>query len=120
MDFEKMGLWRVILPYCMCKMPSGKWTLLNRFYKPLGTMDTSKQYDYNEYSLFLDLSKSDIDFLSSGEQITEKARFINMGESIDMIWLYGDCSNPECGKKHKDLYLKKVEFLMMKKIENFF
>lgn len=117
MNIEPKGLWRFVFPYCICRMQSGKWTLLNRFYKPIGTMDTKKHYDYNEYSLFLELSKSDINFLASGEKTPEKARFVNVGETVDMVWLYGDCSNPDCGKKHKELYLKKLELLMMKQIK---
>lgn len=111
------NIWRTHFPYCLQEIKKNEWVFLNRFYKPIGTINNHADnwFEYDQYTVSMKLTKKDIGFLS--DDFKDERYFFFKGTKIAVILLYDECSNPDCGKKHKELYLKKLELLMMKQIK---
>jgi hypothetical protein len=88
------------LPYAVIKQPSGKYVIVNRRYKPIGTIDNSVWYDYERYAVHLKLTTAKRKKIAYSEN-----------EKEGVFWLYGGSAAP-VDKQRKDEYFKRLSVLM--------
>jgi hypothetical protein len=89
----------VFMPYCLILNPSGKYTITNRNYKPLGMW--GKFVNYEDYAVSINgLDPKKIAALS-----------YKADPSPDRIFLYNDGSVPTASKKNMDEYLARLDML---------
>jgi len=95
----------VYLPYCLKRLPDGRYTVLNREYRPLGitTTDFSCVVDYEKFPIAARL------------KLTPKmvARCLSHSGSPDVerIYLYDSTCVPTEGAKHMNAYMKRLKIL---------
>ncbi len=89
----------VFMPYCLILNPSGKYTITNRDYKPLGMWGDFVNYE--DYAVEL-----------KGLGPAKIAKLSYKGDSNpERIYLYNDGCNPSNSKQNMTEYLKKLEIL---------
>ena len=99
----------VHLPYCLDRLPDGRYVILNREYKPLG-FKTRDRVDYGAYPIAVKL-----------KDLTEAkaAKLSHEGsENLDRIYLYNDATVPTRSAVHMRSYLERLQVLMSLKIED--
>lgn len=90
---------QIYMPYCLILNSSGKYTITNRNYKPLGMW--GKYVNYEDYAVSLK---------GLGPATIAKLSF-NADPSPDKIFLYNDGCVPTNSKKDMAAYLAKLEIL---------
>jgi hypothetical protein len=98
---------QVFLPYCLQKLPDGRWVVLNREYKPLG-FRTDDFVTYEDYPICVELK-------GIGPATFEKLSYEG-SQHKDCIYLYNDACIPTNSEEHMDAYLKKIRKLAKLKI----
>ena len=97
------------MPYCLTKLPNGKWVILNREYVPLGyTTAASSSIDYQKI-----IEESAVPLKLTPKKIAKLAA-VGLNDKRDTsqrFWLYNDSCAP-FNKKYKDAYLEKIKLLM--------
>ncbi len=89
---------RIFMPYCLQRLDSGKWVVLNRNYKPLGY--TKEEWvEYEQYAVPLKIS------------VTEKKKISFDRTTGDTIWLYNDGCVPTSSSEDMQAYSKRLEVL---------
>lgn len=110
-----METWRIFLPYCIAKLPSGNWIFLNREYAPVGVC--SREY--------IDYEKSEAVFKFTKDPETVLNRnSLNTVESAEgtRYYLFDDgCTPYSSTQSEKDYFLrvKKIMKLRMKYVVSF-
>lgn len=94
---------RIFMPYCIIRLESGKWVIVNRHYKPLGSLDQRKWYDYEEYAVHIKWDKRHRRKLADLGGTSESPE--------DFVALYYDATNPERSEKLMKRYAEKLEIL---------
>lgn len=95
---------RTFLPYCIQKTPSGRYVILNRSYKPVGTK--SKDYvDYEPHAVKLKMTGRMAAGLSH-----------NGSTDVNEIYLYDDFTNPSINSISKRKYMERLEKLINYKL----
>jgi hypothetical protein len=100
-----MELFRISLPYCIVKLESGKWTFLNRKYKPVG-INTNQNIDYSNKDYCFSFKRDPI------KTITENSLKIEDKDTSIYYFLYDDHSIPYSSKKSTLAYFEKLERIM--------
>lgn len=83
-------LGKVFAPYCIRKLISGRYVLLNRLYKPLGFHEKIT-LDYEQFAHNIRIKPSDARRISADGMGFQDCR-IHEGEKV--LWLYRDADNP--------------------------
>lgn len=96
-----MNLGQTHFPYCLQKTATGKYILLNRNYKPIGTCSD----DFVTYEGHPDEMRIKIT-----ETIARKLSW-NGIDSVDCIYLYNDGCNPSESANHMSAYLNRLSVL---------
>lgn len=93
---------KVFFPYCIQRVADGRYILLNRNYKPLGTFSG----EWVEYETHPSVAEIDIP--------PAVAKKLSWGGSddTDRIYLYADSCVPTDSKAHMDAYLSRLAVLM--------
>ncbi len=96
----------VYMPYCLQRLPDGRYTVLNREYRPLGITTT-------DFSCVVDYEKFPIAARLTGLTPKGVARRLSVDGSADMnrIYLYHDGCVPTHGAKHMNAYMKRLKIL---------
>lgn len=89
----------VYYPYCLDRQEDGRWTVLNRHYKPVGQTSEAHAH-YPDHATPLKISK-----------VLAKKLQYNGEPKADRIYLYNDGCVPTHSKKHMDAYLEKLRLL---------
>ncbi len=98
---------RIFLPYCIKKLPDGRYVILNRRYKPLGFTT----YDYIVYESLPILVKL------RGLRPSMAAKLSFKGDrNTEEIFLYNDGCVPTRNKNHMDAYLERLKILAALKV----
>ena len=92
----------IYFPYCLKKLDSGSWVLLNRNYKPLGFI-TDDFIDYSDYPISMKIT-------GLGKKTLEKLAWNKEIEGD--IYLYNDATVPTLSAKNMAAYLKKLEIIL--------
>lgn len=99
-------------PYCLQKTRDGKWLVLNRNYKPVGT--TSKEHvDYDAHADRLNIDNGTIAAL-------RKLAVLNIADGADdpgLFYFYRDDSMPTESASNWNRYAKILELLARGKVE---
>lgn len=91
----------IFLPFHLTQTESGKWSIQNRYYKPLGFKADHHGIDYEMFAVRLH---------GFGPA---KQKLVAFDGKIDNgIRLYDDGCFPTSSKKHMDAYMKRLEILM--------
>lgn len=90
---------QVFMPYCIIKNLSGKYTITNRNYKPLGLW--GKFVNYEDYA---------VEIKGLGPSTIAKLSY-NNDPSPDRIYLYNDGCTPTASKADMAEYLNKLAIL---------
>lgn len=92
--------------YCVKRIKSGQYVLLNRHYKPIGQIDRAANANYEDHAIKLRITQKIANRLSWEEKT-----------SIDEIFLYNDDCIPTATTANMESYLKKLAILMKKKLK---
>ncbi|WP_321868635.1 hypothetical protein [Paraburkholderia tropica] len=93
----------VFMPYCLQKLPDGRYIILNRDYKPLGT--TSREWvDYETHPSAVRMNISS----KTAASLSTHAK-----PDTDQIFLYDDSSSPVHGAQQMRDYMEKLSRLAM-------
>ncbi|WP_291728203.1 hypothetical protein [Bernardetia sp.] len=99
----------VCMPYCIKRLENGKYHVLNREYKPLSFCTISNDYLEKKLPIELDL---EITGKIMSQLAAKGAVFQN-----DMIFLYGDGTNP-VKEKNRVQYYELLDILMTIRVNN--
>jgi len=99
---EKFEIRKIFMPYCIKKLMDGRYIILNRNYKPLGSFSR----DYIIYEEHPSACKLNITTLRASKLSWEESK------DIDMIFLYNDGSIPTNSAASMKNYLERVAILM--------
>jgi hypothetical protein len=94
---------QMFMPYCLIKLESGKWVIVNRHYKPLGTLSRDKWYNYEEYSVHIKWDRRHRKKLADLGATSESPE--------EFVALYNDATNPERSKMLMQRYMDKLAIL---------
>jgi len=98
--------WRYF-PYCIKRLPDGRYILLNRLYKPLGVVSREwVVYEEHPSAAAMNITPAMARKLSWEES-----------ENVDFIFLYNDGCIPTRGAEHMKAYLDRVAVLMKITVE---
>ena len=97
----------VHLPYCLKRLPDGRYVVLNREYKPLG-FKTSAQVHYEEYPIA-------VKFKGLTQKVAAKLSYKG-SEDLDSIFLYNDGCIPTRSAQNMQDYLHRLEILAKLKL----
>lgn len=86
----RIKLGRIYSPYCIRKLKSGRFVLLNRYYKPLG-ITGEERLDYEQFSILLRMRAKTAKALSSDG---EGLKACDDDDSERILWLYDDANDP--------------------------
>jgi len=100
------------LPYCIQATADGKWLVLNRNYKPVGT--TSK--DWVDYDSHPDRVALDGRTLAALRRVAVNVIPAEPGDP-EVIYFYDDSSMPTEGDAHWASYAKAISVLMNARIK---
>ncbi len=92
--------------YCVKRIEDGRYVLLNRHYKPLGTVDRSTWVNYEDHAIKLRMTQKIANSISWEENT-----------SVENIFLYNDGCIPTTSTENMESYLKKLAILMKKKLK---
>ncbi len=92
----------IFFPYCIQRVKTDGYILLNRNYKPLG----SQSGDWVEYE-----TNQSVAPLKITAATAKKLSWDGSGD-LDRIYLYSDSCIPTDGAAHMDAYLKRLAVLM--------
>lgn len=96
-----MNLRQTHFPYCLQKTATGKYILLNRQYKPIGSRsDAFVTYEGHPDEMRIKVSSA----------VAIKLSW-NDSEAVDCIYLYNDGCNPSESAAHMNAYLKRLSDL---------
>jgi hypothetical protein len=92
----------VHLPYCLKRLPDGRYVVLNREYKPLG-FQTQEWIEYEQYPIAVTLKRFG----------PKTAARISWKGSPDLAWiyLYDDGCYPTASAADMQAYLKRLAIL---------
>jgi hypothetical protein len=96
----------VFMPYCVERLASGKYVVLNRDYKPLGQVSYT-HVNYDDYGVTLK---------GIGPVFVEKHSAGKNG-TVEKFWLYNDGCVPTHSVKNMQIYLKRLEALAKLRVE---
>lgn len=99
----------VYMPYCIDKMPDGKYVVLNRTYKPIGFI-THDHIKYDEYPIAAE-------FVGLNESTAAKLSW-NGSQDLSRIYLYNDGTNPLLNDENMTKYLDRLKILSKLKIKH--
>lgn len=92
----------MFLPYCLQRLASGRWLVLNRGYKPLGA-PIDQRVDYETVPgarvKLTAAAKRKLDYKGNGDP------------TADRIWLYNDGCLPTASPAHWRAYQARLEVL---------
>ena len=95
-----MELRKLFFVYCVEKLKDGRYVLLNRYYKPVGSLDTRTWVDYEPWAVAFRMTPQ------------RAARLSWKGATeLDRVWLYNDASIPTDSKTHWDAYSRRLQLL---------
>jgi hypothetical protein len=95
----------IYMPYCLILNPSGKYTITNRNYKPLGMW--AQFVNYEDYS---------VEITGLGPATITKLSW-DANPNPKQIFLYNDGCVPTANKKSMDAYLARLAILASLKIK---
>ena len=99
----------IYLSYCIEQNTDGSWVVLNRQYKPVG-FNTSTFIDYSAFPVQTKLK---------GLGPATLAKLSYSGEVTgNRVYLYNDGTNPINSDADMKAYLKKIEILAKKEVDN--
>jgi hypothetical protein len=97
----------IFLPYCIKRLTDGRYIILNRRYKPLGTLTNDYViYETHPSAAHIDITKS----------IAKKLAHDN-SDDINDIYLYSDGCIPTNSDKHLRAYSERLAVLMQLGVE---
>lgn len=96
---------KAFFPYCLQRLKSGGWIILNRNYKPLGQLDK----EWVDYETHPSAVKFERFTLATAKKLSKKPI---EGKIPDAIWLYSDGTSPTLGGVHMAAYLDKLAVLV--------
>lgn len=95
------------MPYCLKLMPSGRWAVLNRRYKPLGVTGWLSDIEYDiecaRRAQSINITQEDIDALHCAWSKCRVNKYY--------VALYSSHSNPNRGEQWERDYLAKIALL---------
>lgn len=94
----------IYLPYCLRQRTDKLWVILNRNYKPVGTMND----DWADY----DALPADMCIKNVTEAQASKISYSGQPDNNFSIYLYNDGCVPTDSKTNMDAYLSRVAALM--------
>lgn len=97
----------VHLPYCLKRLPGGRYVVLNREYMPIG-FKASAQVNYEEYPIA-------VKFKGLTQKVVAKLSYKG-SEDLDNIFLYNDGCIPTRSTKNMQDYLCRLEILAKLKL----
>lgn len=97
------------LPYCLERLPDGRWIVLNRAYKPMGTTTPRAEFiDYGDpYALAFEHGELDRETQSV---ISTSVDFDDEGEPA-RLYIYQDDSSPMKGPIEMEAYLERLAIM---------
>lgn len=96
----------VYLPYCLQRLPDGRYIVLNREYKPLGLITHEIiQYETHPTAQHFKITKS----------LAKKLSWEGK-DDLDSIYLYNDGTNPILGKPEQMAYFERLGLLLKLRI----
>jgi len=97
----------LFMPYCIQRLQDGRHIILNRNYKPLGTLNREfVDYDAHPSAAKIKITKA------SARKISYEA-----SDAIDRIYLYNDGCVPTSGAAEMKAYLARLGALAKLKVE---
>jgi hypothetical protein len=92
------------LPYCLKAVEKGRYVILNRAYKPIGTL-TAEWVEYEPHAVKMRITP-----------IMAQALSFNKDCSVETIYLYDDASVPTKSAHDMEKYLERLARLSAYKI----
>ncbi len=99
----------VCMPYCIKKLENGKYHVLNREYKPLSFCTANNDYLKKELPIELELEIT--------EQVISNLKLKGAQFQDNMIFLYGDGTNP-LNEQHRKPYYELLDILFPVRVNN--
>jgi hypothetical protein len=94
----------IYFAYCLHQRSDKVWIILNRNYKPVGTL-SDEWVDYDSIPSSLCIQKIT-------RTQAAKLSYDGSPENTGRIYLYDDGCTPTLNKKHMDAYLSRISVLM--------
>jgi hypothetical protein len=91
---------RIHWPYCIEQLESGRYVLLNRRYKPLGTASLKFIADFGPWSIELALTEAEARRLSW-----------NASDDVSRVYFYKDRTVPTRSRQNMEAYERRLALL---------
>lgn len=105
------------LPYCIDRLPDGRWIVLNRSYKPVGTTTPlCAMVDYNAGPHPVAFKSGELDAETLRIMSTSLQR--DEGGEVTRAYLYSDGCVPTAGAAQMEAYLERLGTLANLKVDD--
>lgn len=92
----------MFFPYCLQKLPDGRYIVLNRYYKPLGLPNTTDWVDYEKHPSAVKLRIS----AATAQKLSWEHK-----SKTSPIYLYNDATIPDKAAAHWSSYAERLKVL---------